>query len=75
MHATNEICAHNLGRPLAMAYVKPEVAEIGTRLEIEVLSERFPACVVAESPWDPENARLRGVSPAGSPVGRGADRA
>ncbi|WP_119168103.1 GcvT family protein [Algihabitans albus] len=57
--ATSGIYAHNLGKTLAMAYVRPEVAEIGTALEIEVLSERFPARVIAESPWDPENARLR----------------
>ena len=57
--ATSGVFAHNLGKTLAMAYVQPDVAEIGTALEIEVLSERFPARIVAESPWDPENARLR----------------
>ncbi|WP_375595187.1 FAD-dependent oxidoreductase [Algihabitans albus] len=57
--ATSGVFAHNLGKTLAMAYVRPDVAEIGTELEIEVLSERFPARIVAESPWDPENARLR----------------
>ena len=42
-----------------MAYLRPEAAELGTELEIEVLAERFPARVIAESPWDPENQRLR----------------
>jgi len=39
---------------------RPDVAAPGTKLEIEILSERFLAVVVPESPWDPENARLRG---------------
>jgi dimethylglycine dehydrogenase len=57
--ATSGIFGHNVGKTLAMAYVEPEAAEVGADLEIEVLTERFAARVVPESPWDPENARLR----------------
>jgi dimethylglycine dehydrogenase len=46
-------------KSLALAYVSPEAAAPGTKLEMEILGERFPATVIEESPWDPENARLR----------------
>ena len=48
------------GKSLAMAMVKPELGEIGTELEIKVLGERRRATVIGESPYDAENARLRG---------------
>jgi dimethylglycine dehydrogenase len=46
-------------KSLALAMVKPEFAEVGTEVEILVLGERKRAVVVAESPYDAENAALR----------------
>ena len=40
--------------------VKPEFSAIGTELDVKVLGKMFRAVVIPESPWDPENARLRG---------------
>lgn len=57
--ATSGTYGHNCGKSLALAYVQPEAAEIGTELEIVILQERFRAVVIPESPWDPENERLR----------------
>ncbi len=51
---------HTVGKSLALAYVEPEVAEPGTALEVIILGQRFPATVIPESPYDPENASLRG---------------
>jgi dimethylglycine dehydrogenase len=48
-----------LGKSLAIGYVKPEHAAIGTVLEIEILGERKQATVVVESPYDPANNDLR----------------
>lgn len=48
-----------LGKSLALAMVLPELAEIGSQLEIEVLGDRYQATVLGESPYDPENLRLR----------------
>ena len=48
-----------MGKNLAVAYVKPEVAQPSTGLEIEMLGRKYPAVVIPESPWDPGNARLR----------------
>ena len=44
---------------LALAMVSPECADIGTELEIDILGKRYQAKIVEESPFDPENARLR----------------
>ena len=39
--------------------VHPEHANIGTELEMDILGTIHKITVVAESPYDPENARLR----------------
>ncbi|MDA7996054.1 MAG: FAD-dependent oxidoreductase [Gammaproteobacteria bacterium] len=46
-------------KSLALALVQPRFAEIGTELEIEILGEPRRAEVIAESPYDPENKKLR----------------
>ncbi len=48
-----------LGKSLALGFVQPDLAEPGTELEIDVLGEPRPAVVIEESPYDPENERLR----------------
>jgi dimethylglycine dehydrogenase len=44
--------------------VKPEFAEPGTEMEIEILGKSYPATVVPESPFDPKNERPRDVNGA-----------
>ena len=49
-----------VGKSLALGMVRPELGEIGTELEItDPRQERTAPTVIAESPYDPENARLR----------------
>jgi dimethylglycine dehydrogenase len=48
------------GKSLALAMVTPEYAAVGTELDIQVLGEKKRAVVVGDSPYDPDNARLRG---------------
>jgi dimethylglycine dehydrogenase len=50
---------HAIRRSLAIGYVKPACSALGTKLQIEILGRRHAATVVAESPYDPENAQLR----------------
>jgi dimethylglycine dehydrogenase len=57
--ATAGAYGHAVGKSLALAYVQPGVATPGTKLDILILGQRRPAIVIADSPWDPENARLR----------------
>jgi len=39
--------------------VRPDLAQEGTELMIDILDQRLRATVVAESPFDPANDRLR----------------
>ena len=39
--------------------MKSDVAQPGTELKILMLGKKRTARIVADSPWDPENARLR----------------
>ena len=48
-----------LGKSLALAMVHPDLAEPGTELEIEILGKRHDARVIIESPYDPENEKIR----------------
>ncbi len=48
-----------LGKSLALGMLHPDLAAEGSKVEIEILGERYAAKVVAESPWDPNNERLR----------------
>jgi len=57
--ATSGCYGHVLGKSLAIGYVKPEFAEVGTRVAIEILGERKEATVLVDSPHDPENKELR----------------
>lgn len=48
-----------VNKSLAMAMVKPELSQVGQALDIIILGETFKATVVEESPFDPDNERLR----------------
>jgi dimethylglycine dehydrogenase len=48
------------GKSLALAMVLPDHAAPGTELEIRVLGEPRRATIVGDSPFDPDNVRLRG---------------
>jgi dimethylglycine dehydrogenase len=50
---------HVLGKSLAIGYVDPRFAAVGTGLFIEVLGERKRATVLVDSPFDPDNSHLR----------------
>ena len=57
--ATSGYYGHNLGKSLAIGYVKPQFAAVGTQIAIEILGERKQATVLVDSPYDPENKDLR----------------
>ncbi len=57
--ATSGAYGYTLGKSYALAYVDAAHAQPGTSLFIKILDKVHPCRVVAESPWDPENARLR----------------
>ncbi len=58
--ATSGGYGYRIGRSLALAMVRPDLGEPGTELAIDILGRTFPATVTQESPFDPDNERLRG---------------
>ena len=47
------------GKQIGMGYVSPDLAHPGTKLEVLIMGERYPAEVTEDSPFDPSNARIR----------------
>ena len=39
--------------------VRPELAEVGTELEMDILGTLYKVTVIPESPFDPKNEKLR----------------
>jgi len=56
--ATSGYYGHALAKSLAIGYLKPECAAVGTELQIEILGERKRATILVDSPYDPENKDL-----------------
>jgi dimethylglycine dehydrogenase len=47
------------GKQIGMGYVRPDLAEVGTKLRVKMLRQEWDAVVVEDSPFDPSNARIR----------------
>jgi len=58
--ATSGGYGHTVRKSLCFAYVEPGYLTPGTRFDIEILGERWPATVLAEPAYDPANEALRG---------------
>jgi dimethylglycine dehydrogenase len=56
---TSGVWSHTLNRSVALAYVRADLTEPGTKLAIDVLGERCVATVGREPLFDPDNLRLR----------------
>ncbi|MCH9853077.1 MAG: FAD-dependent oxidoreductase [Alphaproteobacteria bacterium] len=50
---------HRLQRSFAMSFVDPEYAQIGTEFEVMILEKPYKAKVIADSPYDPNNEKLK----------------
>lgn len=57
--ATSGYYGHVLRKSLAIGYVKPDFAAVGTPLQLEILGERRDATVLVDSPYDPDNSDLK----------------
>ena len=62
--ATGGNFGYRVNKSLALAMLDIEKAEVGTRCSIDILGEIHPATVIADSPFDPKNERLRDVNNA-----------
>ncbi|NNK66395.1 MAG: FAD-dependent oxidoreductase [Rhodobacteraceae bacterium] len=47
------------GKSIGMGYVSPDRATPGTKLQVKMFDKLWPAEVVEDSPYDPQNARIR----------------
>jgi len=47
------------GKQIGMGYVRPDLAEVGTKLKVRMFTRLFDAEVVEDSPYDPTNAVIR----------------
>ncbi|MGR3383655.1 GcvT family protein [Roseovarius indicus] len=57
---TSGAWGYRVGASVALAMIKPELANAGTELEVEIYGVRRKAEVQPDGPlWDPENERLR----------------
>lgn len=48
-----------IGKSIALAMVKPDMAEQGGEFEIKILGKLHKAMIIGESPFDPDNEALR----------------
>ncbi len=48
-----------VGKSLALSMVRPDLAAVGTELEIAILGVRHKAVIIPDSPFDPDNTALR----------------
>ena len=58
--ATNGGYGWRVAKSLALAIVQPKYAALGTELKIKILGKLLRAKVIAESPYDRENIKLKG---------------
>ncbi|WP_323765997.1 FAD-dependent oxidoreductase [Marinovum sp.] len=47
------------GQSICMGYVRPELAEEGTRLKVRMQGQLWEAVVTCDAPYDPKNAAIR----------------
>ncbi len=47
------------GKSIGMGYVRPDRAEVGRKLEVKMFDRLWPAEIVEDSPYDPQNAAIR----------------
>ncbi|WP_295046944.1 FAD-dependent oxidoreductase [uncultured Paracoccus sp.] len=47
------------GKSIGMGYVRPDLAVPGTRLKVRMFRDLYDAEVTEDSPYDPQNARIR----------------
>ena len=48
-----------VGKSLALAMVRPDLAIVGAVFDIAILGQRYLATIIEDSPFDPENMALR----------------
>ena len=58
--ATGGDYGFRLGKSIALGMVKPDLANVGQKLKVEILGKKHEATILEESPYDPENKLFSG---------------
>ncbi|MEH6632029.1 MAG: FAD-dependent oxidoreductase [Halopseudomonas aestusnigri] len=53
---------YHIDKNIALSFVRTDLAVEGTKLEVSILGQRYPAVVSKEPLYDPKNLKLRDVS-------------
>ena len=57
--ATGGEYGFRLDKSIALAMVKPDLANVGEKLKVDILGKMYEATILEESPYDAENKLLR----------------
>ena len=57
--ATGGEYGFRLDKSIALAMVKPDLANVGEKLKVDILGKMYDATILEESPYDAENNLLR----------------
>ena len=57
--ATGGEYGFRLDKSIALAMVKPDLANVGEKLKVDILGKMYEATILEESPYDNENKLLR----------------
>ena len=47
------------GKQIGIGYVRPDLAEVGTKMHVRMFKELYDCEIVEDSPYDPTNATIR----------------
>jgi len=57
--ATGGDFGFRLNKSIALGMIKPDLANVGQKLKIDILGKLYNATIIEESPYDPENKLLK----------------
>ena len=57
--ATSGGYGHRIQKSLVLAMINPSNIKIGMKVKIDILGNKFDASIIEESPYDPENEKLK----------------
>ena len=57
--ATSGGYGHRIQKSLVLAMINPSNIKIGLKVKIDILGKKFDASIIEESPYDPENEKLK----------------
>ena len=57
--ATSGGYGHRIQKSLVLAMINPSLIQVGLKVKIDILGNKYDASIIEESPYDPKNEKLR----------------